>query len=209
MDIENQLTEKILPYADLVEELDKVPGIDKVLAMGIIVEATTDMSSFKDGRAFAAWAGVASGNNESAGKKRSKTRKGNPHLRKLLIQAANGAKQKRGSFYRSKFRKLSARLGSANKAKVAIANRLARSIYKVLGGENYKDLGYMRGDPLEKQVEILVRKLKKLGVDIKHENHQMIVSTRKVKVDATGDVVKAATPLREWSAFFTILLTEQ
>lgn len=72
---------------------------------------------------------------------------------------------------------------------MAIANRLARSIYKVLGGENYKDLGYMRGDPLEKQVEILVRKLKKLGVDIKHENHQMIVSTRKVKVDATGIVL--------------------
>lgn len=70
LDIENQLTEKILPYADLVEELDKIPGIDKVLAMGIIAEATTDMSSFKDGRAFAAWAGVASGNNESAGKKK-------------------------------------------------------------------------------------------------------------------------------------------
>lgn len=72
---------------------------------------------------------------------------------------------------------------------MAIANRLARSIYKVLGGENYKDLGYMRGDPLEKQVEILVRKIKKLGVNIKHENHQMIVSTRKVKVDATGIVL--------------------
>lgn len=111
-------------------------------------------------------------------------------MRKLLIQAANGAKQKRGSFYRSKFRKLQSRMGSANKAKVAIANRLARAIYKVLGGENYKDLGYMRGDPLEKQVETLVRKLKKLGVDVKHENHQMIVSTRKVTVDNTGIVLK-------------------
>jgi hypothetical protein len=28
------------------------------------------MSSFKDERSFAAWAGVASGNNESAGKKK-------------------------------------------------------------------------------------------------------------------------------------------
>jgi transposase len=69
-DKENELTEKILPYADLVDELDKIPGIDKILAMGIISEATTDMSSFKDGRSFAAWAGVASGNNESAGKKK-------------------------------------------------------------------------------------------------------------------------------------------
>ena len=47
----------------------------------------------------------------------------------------------------------------------------------------------MRGDPLEKQVETLVRKLKKLGVDIKHHNHQMIVSTRKVSVDNTGIVL--------------------
>lgn len=73
---------------------------------------------------------------------------------------------------------------------MAIANRLARVIYKVLGGANYKDLGYMRGDPLEKQVEGLVRKLRSLGVDIKHENHQMIVSTRKVTVDQTGIVLK-------------------
>ena len=72
---------------------------------------------------------------------------------------------------------------------MAIANRLARVIYKVLGGAGYKDLGYMRGDPLEKQVEGLVRKLRSLGVDIKHENHQMIVSTRKVTVDQTGIVL--------------------
>lgn len=108
----------------------------------------------------------------------------------MLIQAANGAKQKKGSYYRSKYRKLQSRLGSANKAKVAIANRLARAIYKVMGGATYKDLGYMRGDPAEKQIEQLVRKLKSLGVDIRHENHQMIVATRKVKVDDSGIVLQ-------------------
>lgn len=70
LDVENELTEKTLPYAHLIEELDKIPGIDKILAMAIITEATTDMSSFPDERRFAAWAGVASGNNESAGKKK-------------------------------------------------------------------------------------------------------------------------------------------
>ncbi|NJM09605.1 MAG: IS110 family transposase [Bdellovibrionaceae bacterium] len=70
LDVENELTERMLPYAHLVEELDKIPGIDKILAMGIIAEATADMSSFPDERKFAAWAGVASGNNESAGKKK-------------------------------------------------------------------------------------------------------------------------------------------
>lgn len=78
----------------------------------------------------------------------------------------------------------------ANKAKVAIANRLARAIFKVLGGESYKDLGYMRGDPVEKQIEQIVRKLKSLGVDIRHENNQMITSRRKVAVDSTGIVLQ-------------------
>lgn len=69
--IENEMTEKMLPYAHLIEKLDAIPGIDKVLAMAIIAEATADMSSFPDERRFAAWAGVAPGNNESAGKKKS------------------------------------------------------------------------------------------------------------------------------------------
>jgi transposase len=70
LSVENEMTEKMLPYAHLIEKLDAIPGIDKVLAMAIIAEATTDMSSFPDERRFAAWAGVAPGNNESAGKKK-------------------------------------------------------------------------------------------------------------------------------------------
>jgi hypothetical protein len=119
-------------------------------------------------------------------KKRSKCRKGNPHLRRLLIQAAHGAKLKRGSFYRNKFNKLKFKLGSANKAKVAIANRLARAIYKVLGGQSFKDLGYCRAVEHEDKIRILVNQLKALGVDIRHEGHQKVVSVKKLKVDATG-----------------------
>lgn len=98
---------------------------------------------------------------------------------------------KRGSFYRAKYNKLVFRLGSANKAKVAIANRLARAIYKVLGGAPFKDIGYMRGDPHEQQVRRLVAQLKALGVDVKHHNHQMVVeSVRKVSVEKTGIVLQ-------------------
>lgn len=67
---EGDLAEKVRPYAHLIIELDKIPGIDRILAMSILAEATTHMSSFADERKFAAWAGVASGNNESAGKKK-------------------------------------------------------------------------------------------------------------------------------------------
>lgn len=71
--VEQELYKKIEHYSHLVKELDAIPGIDEILAIGIIAEASTDMSAFRDERAFAAWAGVAAGNNESAGKKKDLT----------------------------------------------------------------------------------------------------------------------------------------
>ena len=47
-DIESELAEKAKPYAHLIEKLDEVPGVDKVLAMGILAEATNQMDKFKD-----------------------------------------------------------------------------------------------------------------------------------------------------------------
>jgi hypothetical protein len=106
-----------------------------------------------------------------------------------LVQASHGAKLKRGTFYRAKYNKLMMRTGSANKAKVAIANRIARAIYVVLGGQQYRELGYMRGDPHEIKVKRLINQLRSLGVDIKHINHQLIVSDRKITVEKTGIVL--------------------
>lgn len=70
VEADRELCEKLKPYAHLLDELKKIPGIDTTLAIGIIAEAGVDMSVFKDERSFAAWAGVAPGNNESAGKKK-------------------------------------------------------------------------------------------------------------------------------------------
>lgn len=69
-EIENQLQEKVFPYRHLIDKLKEIPGIDEILAIGILAEATDDMSRFDDERKFAAWSGVAAGNNESAGKKK-------------------------------------------------------------------------------------------------------------------------------------------
>ena len=103
-----------------------------------------------------------------------------------MIQAAQGAVHCKKSFYRSKYNKLSFRLGSKNKAKVAIANKLARVVYKILAGDKYKDLGYMRGDPKEQKISKLVQQLRALGVEVHSHNHQLIYSKRVVKVEASG-----------------------
>lgn len=68
--VDDELRGKVRPYLHLIVELKKIPGIDIVLATGILAEATADMSHWADERKFAAWAGVAAGNNESAGKKK-------------------------------------------------------------------------------------------------------------------------------------------
>jgi hypothetical protein len=118
-----------------------------------------------------------------------KCRQGNPHLRKILIQAAQNATKCKKSFYRSKYNKLKFRLGSANKAKVAIANRLARVTYKILAGDKYQDIGYKRGDPHEQKVRVLINQLRALGVNIFHHDHQTIVSKKRLTVDSSGVIL--------------------
>ena len=108
-------------------------------------------------------------------------------MRAILIQAAHAAKMKRGTFYRNKYNRWKLKLGSANKAKVAVANRIARAVYKVLAGDKYKELGYQRAIDHEVKIKTLINQLRALGVDIKHEGHQKIVSSkRKLVVDDSG-----------------------
>jgi hypothetical protein len=60
-------------------------------------------------------------------------------------------------------------------------------VYKVLGGNRFKDLGYKRGDPHEDRIRKLIAELKSLGVKVRHQNHQLIVdSIRQFSVDKTG-----------------------
>lgn len=66
-EIGKRLFDLLVPYRHLLDKLKEIPGIDEVLAQGILAEATDDMSHFQSERHFAAWSGVAAGNNESAG----------------------------------------------------------------------------------------------------------------------------------------------
>ena len=76
-----------------------------------------------------------------------------------------------------------------SKAKIAIANRLARAIYKILSGDKYKERGYKKGDPREIRVRRLVEQLRAEGVNIFHVDHQMIVSENRIVVEKTGIVL--------------------
>jgi transposase len=60
--------------------------------------AGTDLGRFASDNHLTAWAGLAPGNNESAGKRKGgKTRKGSRWLRAILVNAAHAAAKKKGS----------------------------------------------------------------------------------------------------------------
>jgi transposase len=72
---DEQIEAACRPFAEMVTLIDSIPGVSRLTAQGILAEIGLDMSRFETASHLAAWAGVAPGNNESAGKRRSgKTR---------------------------------------------------------------------------------------------------------------------------------------
>jgi len=50
----------------------------------------------------------------------------------------------------------------------------------------FGEIGYGRAKDHEDKVRILINQLKALGVNIRHEGHEKIVSVKKITVDSTG-----------------------
>src|SRR4051812_7372627 len=59
------------PYADHLERLMTIPGIDRQAAEAIVAEVGVDMSRFPTAGHLCSWAGVAPGNSESVGRRRT------------------------------------------------------------------------------------------------------------------------------------------
>ena len=78
---DQQIEDYCCPFEASVQLLDTIPGIARDTAKIIVSDIGTDMSRVPTANHLAAWAGVAPGNNESAGKQFSgRTRQGNKIL---------------------------------------------------------------------------------------------------------------------------------
>jgi transposase len=83
-----QIEELLHPFAQVVERLKTILGVQQRTAKMIVSEIGVDMSRFPTAGHLASWSGMCPGNNESAGKRKSgKTRKGNKWLRMAMIEA--------------------------------------------------------------------------------------------------------------------------
>jgi transposase len=132
----------LAPFADAVQRLDTIPGVNQRTAEVLIAEIGVDMSRFPSDRHLASWAGLCPGNDESAGKRRTgKTRKGNIWLRGALVEAALGATRTKNSAVAARYRRVLRRRGH-KKAIVAVAHSLLVAAYHVLAHQTtYRELG--------------------------------------------------------------------
>ena len=123
-----------------VEHACTVPGIDRKLAVIILSEIGLDMSLWPSQLKLINWAGLAPGDNQSAGKKKSvRITPAGVYLKPALVEAAHAAvKDKEHPYYAIKFRTIQKRRGK-KRAIIAIARKLLIAIYHMLlTGEKWK-----------------------------------------------------------------------
>jgi transposase len=157
------------PFGQAVELLDTIPGVARRNAEVIVSEIGANMSRFPTANHLAAWAGVAPGNNESAGKRLSGARRrGNRSLVVALVQSAQAASHQKNTYLSALFHRIAARRGT-KRAIMAVAHAILVSIYYMLTRkEPYQDLGsdYFDRNKPEATVKRLLKRLERLGVDI-------------------------------------------
>jgi transposase len=132
--IEKQL-DQIFDKYEVCRRLETIPGVGRITATAIL-GTVPNASEFKTGRHLSAWLGLVPRQNSSGGKQRLSgiTKRGDTYLRTLLIhggrtvvQHATKKQDKRSLWIANK-----AKTRGRNKAAVAVANKNARVIWKIL-----------------------------------------------------------------------------
>lgn len=164
--VEADIERRLERYRVQVENLKSITGVQQHAAASIIAELGVDMSVFRSSGHCAAWAGISPGNNESAGKRgREPMRKGNIHLRTMLIEVATAAVRTKNTYFRDKYYRMGARMPK-NKAKVAIAHKILLAAFHILkDGVRFNELGPTYLDAIDRRrtTKNLVRRLEQLG----------------------------------------------
>ncbi len=147
------LTEKVKSYdktlsmihkdSELSLKYDTVPGVGVIVATAIL--SIGDLNFFKNGRHFAAFLGLVPKECSSGDKRRLSgiTKRGNTYVRSLLVHGARSVVQTSASKddpLSLWCKRLRAKSGM-NKASVALANKLARIIWRMATTEESFNLG--------------------------------------------------------------------
>lgn len=164
-----QIEEYCRPFEQAVTLLDTIPGVGRETAEIIVAEIGIDMSRFPSANHLAAWAGVAPGNYESAGKRKSgRLRQGNKTLKTVLNQAAHAAAHTKDTYLAAQAHHLAGRRGK-KRAIMAVAHSILVIAYHLIQRqEAYRDLGgnYFDQRRPEATAKRLVKRLERLGYQV-------------------------------------------
>jgi transposase len=170
--ISGQIAARVRPFEDEILLLDSITGIGRYTAEVLVAEIGVDLQRFPTAAHLCSWAGVAPGNHESAGKRKSgKTRKGSPWLRRVLVEAAHAAGRTKNTYLGAQYRRLVARKGK-KRAAIAVAHSILTIVYHVLTDRApFTDLGGAYFDRRDQQAvqRRLVRRLEALGYTVSLE----------------------------------------
>lgn len=131
--LDDEIKRRMLPFEEDLELVDSIPGVVRRTAEQVLAEIGTNMSQFPSAAHLCSWAGLALGNNESVGKRKSgRTPKGDEKLRSALVEAARvAARTKKDTFLSSQYHRIATWRG-ANQAAVAVAHSVFTIIYYIL-----------------------------------------------------------------------------
>ncbi len=169
-ELDEEIDRLMLPFDpdELVQRLDAIPGVGRVVAQVVISELGIDMIRFPSDGHAASWAGLAPGKNESAGRNHSaRTLKANRYLRSALVEAAHAA-GKTDTYLGEKYRRIARRRGK-KRAAVAVARTILTIIYHMIrSGSTYVERGSSYLDQLKPHSiqQWLTRRLEKLGFKV-------------------------------------------
>ena len=167
--LDAEVATRLAPFDAQVTQLDTIPGVNQRVAEVVVAEVGTDMTRFPNANHLTSWAGMCPGNNESAGKRRrARTRKGNPTLRRALTEAGQAAGRTKSTYLGAIYRRIAARRGG-KKAAIAVGRHVLEIAYHVLrDGVAYEDLGVNYYDERKKDAVVrnAVKRLERLGYKV-------------------------------------------
>jgi transposase len=167
--LDAEVTTRLIPFDGQMTQLDTIPGVNQHVAEVVVAEVGTDMTRFPNANHLTSWAGMCPGNNESAGKRRrARTRKGSPTLRRTLTEAGRAAGRTKATYLGAIYRRIAARRGG-NRAAIAVGRHILEIAYHVLrDGVAYEDLGVNYYDERKKDAVVrnAVKRLEKLGYKV-------------------------------------------
>jgi transposase len=149
-----------------VDLLDSIPGIDLTAAFAILAEIGQDMSVFPTAQHLCAWAGLAPGSHQSAGKKKKqRVTPGNNYLKTMLCEVAWVIAAHRKLYLSNWYWRLKQRTDS-KRSIVALARKLLVIIYAMLKSQQpYNEEKFIERKNICEQRRIgrMVNELTKLG----------------------------------------------